>query len=267
MSSKKNITLFFLIFILISGSTSNAGEYNTDPRAYILSKFKTHDLVFLGEIHKRPPIINFISGLIPELHGVGVTQICLEIPSDQQDKIDHFIRAGEGLSRIEVSPQIDCPEYRQLFVTMRNLPSGENINPVAIDLPYSKFKEDISRNEYMAQAITELYKKNPGKKTLVVLGNLHVLKKLDLEEHVISKYKAIGEYLSKMFPGIRMFFIGQVIDSNSKECDFTKTFAPIDGIVAFDCTKKFAGWKLGILSLIAIKETEPYDAFDGLIVY
>ena len=69
---------------------------NKDPRAYILDKFQSHDLVFLGTRHKREPILQFISNLIPILHDAGVTHIGLEICSDQQDKIDHFIETGAG---------------------------------------------------------------------------------------------------------------------------------------------------------------------------
>jgi hypothetical protein len=53
----------------------------------------------------------FISDLIPALHDVSVTHIGLEICSDQQGKIDHFIETDTGLTDIEIHPQIDCPGY------------------------------------------------------------------------------------------------------------------------------------------------------------
>ena len=51
-----------------------------------------HDIVFLGTRHKQPLILNFISDLITALHNSGVTHIGLEIISDQQGKIDQFMK-------------------------------------------------------------------------------------------------------------------------------------------------------------------------------
>ncbi len=73
--------------------------------------------------------------------------------------------------------------------------------------------------------------------------------------------------MSELIPSAQIFSIAQVINTNPDECDFTKAFGTIDGSVAIDCTQEFDGWKLGILSVIAIKETDPHEVFDGEIVY
>jgi hypothetical protein len=137
---------------------------------------------------------------------------------------------------------------------------------VAIDLPYSRFKEEISRDEYMGQKIFELYNAEDSKKILSVLGNFHVIKKFNWEDHV-PKRPSVYEYLSKNHPDIKKFSIAQLVGNQPKPCDFTDQFSHIEGIVALDCTDRFTDWKLGLLSIIAIKETVPHEAFDGLIVY
>jgi len=211
------------------------------PTSYVIEKFKSHDIVFLGTKHKQPQILKFISDLIPTLHEAGVSHICLEIASDQQGKINHYAHTGAGLSKIDVAHPIDCPEYRNLLQTIHFLPKKKQITPVAIDLPRSKFTEKISRDEYMAEAIAGLLNNNPDKKMLVVLGNLHVLKKLEWEDHVTNKHPSIIESLSIKFPVSRMFCVGQLIGYNPDECDFTKAFSNINGAVALDLTGEFYG--------------------------
>jgi len=38
---------------------------------------------------------------------------------DQQAQIDKFIQTGKKLTDIQIHPQIDCPEYRNLLVKFR----------------------------------------------------------------------------------------------------------------------------------------------------
>jgi hypothetical protein len=48
-----------------------------------------------------------------------VTRLGLEIPSDQQEKIDAFMKTGDGLDDIQLYTQIDCSEYQDLFQVLR----------------------------------------------------------------------------------------------------------------------------------------------------
>ena len=109
--------------------------------------------------------------------------------------------------------------------------------------------------------------KNLDSKMLVVVGIFHVFKKIVWQDHVPNKTGSIREYLSGIVPALRAFSIGQLIDEDPSECDFTKTFSPIKGSVAIDCTERFSDWKIGVSSAIAIKNTEPCQLFDGLIIY
>ena len=92
----------FLLVLTFTAQVLHADKYNTVSVSYILEKFKTNDIVFLGTSHQEPSILNFISNLIPELNKAGVSHICLEVPSDQQNNIDHIIQTGEGLSQVGV---------------------------------------------------------------------------------------------------------------------------------------------------------------------
>jgi hypothetical protein len=230
------------------------------PAEYIQSRLQQNDIVFLGTKHKQPEILSFIGELIPSLKGLGVTHIGLEIPSDQQKKIDTFMKTGNDLNIIRFHVQIDCPEYRNLLLVLRK--SG-GPTPIAIDLPYSMHGGEISRDEWMAR---RLLKALPGK-ILVVVGNLHTLKKLEWEPQVPAKHLSIRQYIKRERPETRMWSVGQMIHGNPDECDFTKQFSSLPYAVALDLDNRYQGWKMGMTAPIAIVPAECFDLVDGLIVY
>lgn len=269
MNKRFEIFLFIILFYFIFTSIVNASDYevNTNAQSYIIKKLKTHHIVFLGTTHKKPAILQFLSELIPALHEAGVTHIGLEIAFDQQAKIDNFIQTRNKLANIEIHPQIDCHKYRNLLIKLAALDPSIRPKTIALDLPTSKYRVKISRNKWMAGSIMQVFRKYPKAKMLVVVGNLHVLKVLNWQDHVPNQHKSIYGYLKSMIPEFRIFSISQLIDENRKECNFTDVFGPIDGSVVFDCDHKFDGWKFGPASIIAIKPTETCDLVDGIIVY
>ena len=111
------------------------------------------------------------------------------------NKINKFIKTGAGLSDIQIHPQIDCPEYRNLLNALRALDPNKRPTPIAIDLPKSKYNEPISRDEWMAKSVSKIFQQNPNVKMLVIVGNNHVLKKLDWQDHVPNPHRSIWEYL------------------------------------------------------------------------
>lgn len=176
--------------LLIFQQNAHGTDYTLhhNPQSYVLNKFQTHDIVFLGTRHKQPPIFEFISDLIPKLHDSGVTIIGLEIASDQQSKIDRFPKTGNGLSDIEIHLHIDCPEYRNLFNVIRDLGPDKRPTPVALDLPKSKYSGKIGRDEWMAESIASCFDSNSNAKVLFVVGNNHILNKSKWQDHVIDKH-------------------------------------------------------------------------------
>jgi len=257
--------IFVSVTLSLLSGTAHAADYKIHyhPEEYVLGKFETHAVVLLGTRHKKDRILQFISDLIPNLRNAGITHIGFEIRSDQQDYLDLFMETGKGLDAVNLHPQIDCPAYRHLLKQIRV--SG-NLRPVALDLPKSRYGQK-SRDEYMAQSIAKVFRKKPDAKMLVVAGNNHVLKKLDWQDHVPDKTGSMRSYLNDFMPGLSVFSIGQLIDENPAECDFTRRFGNTGGPVAMDCDERFKGWKIGLTSAIAIKPAEPYNLVDGVIVY
>ena len=119
----------------------------------------------------------------------------------------------------------------------------------------------------MAGSITDVFESNPNAKMLVLVGNNHVLKKLDWQDHVAKKHGLIRQYLSKNVAEFRIFSIGQVIGESVYEDDFRQEFGHMNEAVAVDLNDRFAGWTLGITQSVAIKLVEVWELMDGLVVY
>ena len=259
------IRLICITVMLFSLALSAAAGDNLFPPAdYIHSKLQQNDIVFLGTTHKKPAILNFIAELIPTLEKYGVSHVGLEIPSDQQEKIDVFMKTGNGLDDIKLHNQIDSPEYRQLFQMFRD--SGGPI-PVAIDLPSSMYDGIVSRDEWMARSLLIVLSRNQSAKILVIVGSLHTLKKLEWEKDVPDKHLSIREYIIRDRPSTRIWSVGQMIDGNPNECDFTREFSSLPGAVAMDLDDRYRGWQMGMTASIAIVPAECFELVDGLIVY
>ena len=242
-------------------------EFHKHPQSYVIERLKSHDIVFLGTTHKREAILKFVADLIPRLYEEGITHLGLEICSDQQGKIDSFIQTGNGLREIELHPQIDCTEYRNLFTTLRSLDQINRPAAVALDLPKSMYQREINRDQWMACSIVKIFHQNPNAKVLVVAGDLHILKKIEWEDHVQNPHGFIRSYLNELIPNYQMFSIGQCIDESPNECDFTREFSHLEGAVAMDCNGKFNGWKIGFMAPVAAEQTEVCELLDGIIVY
>jgi hypothetical protein len=107
-----------------------------NPKEYVLDKIQSHELLLFATRHGREPIPKLISDLIPCLYDAGVTHIGVEIRSDQQEKIDHFIEIGTGLMDIEIHPQIDCPGYRDLLRQIQGLNQDQRPAVVRLNRNY-----------------------------------------------------------------------------------------------------------------------------------
>ena len=115
MTTLKFILLIITVATLIPLATSVTASDNLFPPAdYLHSKLQQNDIVFLGTTHKKPEILGFIAELIPTLEKYRVSHVGLEIPSDQQEKIDVFMKTGDGLDSIKFHTQINSPEYQIL---------------------------------------------------------------------------------------------------------------------------------------------------------
>jgi len=261
------LLLTFTILFISKVVDARGLEFHKHPQSYVIEKLKSHDIVFLGTTHKKEPVLKFIADLIPRLTETCTTHLGLEICSDQQGKIDIFLQTGNGLNDIVGHPLIDCAEYRDLFTKIRSLDQIKRPTIVALDLPKSMYQREINRDEWMARSIARIFHRNPNAKILVVVGNLHVLKKIQWEDHVQNPHGFIRSYLNELISSYQMFSIGQCIDESPNKCDFTREFSHLEGAVAMDCSGRFTDWRIGFMAPVAAKPIEVCDMLDGVIVY
>lgn len=255
----KILVAFIAICILVSLEIS-ASVITHDPIPFILDKVKDHDVVLLGTTHNRPDILAFIAQLLPRLPYVGVTHIGLEIATDQQAKIDSYIKEGKGLEDIEIFHVIDSPEYRHLLEIIR----AHNLRPVALDLPRSMWKTPNTRDQWMAKTLNSIFVEDQDSSIFVIVGNLHTIKKVEWLAPGI-KDGVIRSYLSDLRPDLKVFSVVGCIDDSEEVCDFRKIFGGAKNPIAVET--KDLDFKVGILGTIAAKPITAHEAVDAVIVY
>ncbi len=159
------------------------------------------------------------------------------------------------------------PGIQKFVQSDKGLDPDKRPVPVALDLPKSKHGGKINRDEWMAKSIAGVFESDSNEKMLVVVGNNHILKKLDWQDHVVNPHRSIRQYLSKKRGGLKLFSIGQVIGDSLYEDDFRRRFGPVEGAIALDLDDRFVGWKLAITQSAAIKPAEVWELLDGVIVF
>ena len=170
------------------------------PEEYILSKFRDHDIVLLGEGHKFKHDVELVHNLIPLLYEIGVTDLGIEFGcAEQQGTVDRLVTAetyDESLARRIVfqwgsywpyKEYLDI--YRKAWELNRTLrPKAPKFRVVHLDyranwpLVSEKTPPGIwqrvffrgDRDDFMAGVIIEEFVKKK-KKALIYAGAVHTL--------------------------------------------------------------------------------------------
>ncbi len=261
-----------LLIVLLSQLPVAAGTAqpfcaNPIPTHYIIEKLKTHDMVFMGTTHKQPRILEFIDTLLPHLHKAGVTHVALEIASDQQSHIQHFLNNGTELEHVELHAAINCPRYRHLLQSMRRIPEAIRPQILGVDLPADQYGGPISRDQWIAQELAAITGNRRDAKVLVIIGALHVLRKLEWVSPRRRGHAAIRTHLRALQPELALFSIVNLVSSIESDCDFSRAYGHRSTIQAFDLEPRFHTWRLGFTRWLAIRPAPPHELVDGLIVY
>jgi hypothetical protein len=222
----------------------------------------------MGTIHQKPQILELTAQLLPLIRTAGVTHLAIEVGSDQQSNIDRFIQNGTGLNEIRLHHSIDCTQYRRLFTIVRDLPSHQRPRIVAIDLPPSQYSGPISRDAYMANALSDMFHSLTDPKVLVILGSLHVLKKLDWLPRITDRQPSIRSLLEQRLPTLKIFSLVHLIrNGTGAPGDILHLVDPEQGAAAMDLDERIAGWRLGLTDCLAVKPSQAHELVDGVIVH
>ena len=66
---------------------------------------------------------------------------------------------------------------------------------------------------------------------------------------------------------LRIYSIGQIIDSSIDGCDFRERFNDYERAVAVNLDERFVGWKLGITQSMEFNPAEEWELLDDVIVH
>lgn len=88
-------TLAALLVIVSCATTSEYfARHAQSPEEYVVSKFKDHDVVFLGEFHRIKHDVLLVHRLIPRLYAAGITNLGIELGENaDQAKVDALLNA------------------------------------------------------------------------------------------------------------------------------------------------------------------------------
>jgi len=184
------------------------------PIEYVCDKFKTHDVILLGELHEVRENCEFVSALVgPVRRDVGVKCLALEcIKHKDTDRTNRLVTAAEYDETLATIILRNCgwpKEYRDILKAVweanRNLPVGAaKIKVLGLDSDWDAYGllcgslwnravnilKVSRRDDYMADILrTEILEKNA--KALVQIGYEHSF--LDYRQPLVEDGKLVAE--------------------------------------------------------------------------
>jgi hypothetical protein len=147
---------------------------------------RQHPVVLLGETHRRPESPRLVAEVARAyVENGGCLTVALEIAADQQPALHAGVHGTGALSAVVIHPIIDHPPYRAMLRRLQDLRrAGGCVRVHAID---AHREYAGAKDEWMATAVHGLL---PHGATLVLVGNLHVLKRVRWQSGKDAPYAA-----------------------------------------------------------------------------
>lgn len=174
---------------------------NAEFSRFLTEKSFGKKVILIGELHGTKEIPKLLTIFFSEYIKYNDFNICLELSSSNQDKIDRFIENGDlNIIKDIFSVQYENDgrktlEYFELIKTIHNLnkKNNKNIRIICVDVE-DNFYSDNFQNEREKIMATNILN-SLEKQTFVILGNIHCSKKIIN----ISDFKIIptGYYIFK----------------------------------------------------------------------
>lgn len=163
------------------------------------------------------------------------------------------MKGTEDMKRIEISPIIDHPAYRQMINKLaEHKRSGSCVELAAID---ADFKTKSSRDEWMEKILTSRAGEKP---VLALLGSLHTLKKVDWNfknsHSYVAEMLASSNFRIRSFPQVWSKAVcehrARLIPSASEEAvslvnrniipilnanEYQSVDKVVDGVISWEC--------------------------------
>ena len=273
----------------------------TDPARYVASKFKTHDLVLLGETHEIRENCEFVASLVEPLYKAGVRTLLTEFVRSRFNKdLEAIVTAKtydeqrvRALFRKGPWPTWGYKEYmdivRAVWSLNRKLPGcAKMFRIVGVDSDWKqldlmraqsgaeRFKTIFNRENHMTGVVEREVFKN-GHKAVLHIGMAHtVLHGMRLAAQLRKKYekRIFAVSLHNQVPGAKFsqFLEDAVAVAGRKRAGFDITGSPLgplrgDGVGFRVLGPKgtFQTMANGYVLLKPLKQLSPVTWVDGFI--
>ncbi len=220
----------------------------------VVQRMVPNSITLIGESHQRPQSAQFFKSLVDGyLQQHQCLTVALEIASSQQPVIDEMVQGRAVVSAVKIAPMIDHPPFRALIEDLARMRgNGACLELVAID---AGIKEDTSRDEWMAAKLAAQVGQAP---VLVLLGNLHTLKKVDWHRTVTSASPYVAQILVSQ--GYHIHSYAQLW--TDRECDSRNRFISADELEA---TQLINNKLMALLNAVETKQAS--DTIEGIILW
>ena len=183
-AARKGIIFLTSVLLFFSLSARDLSAEDLDPATALATLLRQNSVLIVGETHRRPESPRLVADIVEAyLNAGGCLTVALEIGSDQQPVLDTAMR-GEH-SAIRIHPIIDHRAYREMLTKFMDLVQrGRCLRVHAVDAPE---QDTGSKDAWMAREIQALIPSSP---VLVLVGSLHVLKRIQWESGKDNPYLA-----------------------------------------------------------------------------
>ena len=266
----KSLVLILILLVYFKGNTSLAddstlisyvNQNKQNPTDYLVSKLRDNDIILLGERHNHSHQLEMVKSFIQRLSKeLPSTILALEISTDEQNRINCFLKTGTGLEEIKFPSHLSNPLYKDLLITARE--SG--IKVLAIDMPPRFFKDvQITRDEYMADRLVAEVEK--AGKIVALVGSLHAIKAPVEWLTADNSHKYLGLLLNRKNSKLRVSSIYQ--ETSKSDSDIDKSLGKFKGCIACNIGEPFSLYEGSSLRLLNCRPINIPQAFDGIIYH
>jgi uncharacterized iron-regulated protein len=183
-------SFFLFCFMMICTISYHVIAAVNDP---ILKAIKPSTITIVGETHQQKESIKLFQSLVTNyLKQNRCLIVALEIASNQQSVIDLVAQNRATASDIKIPSMIDHPPFRKMIDDLAALKhKGACLKLLAID---AGDNINTNRDAWMALKLADHVGKTP---TLMLLGGLHTMKKVDWDLSMTHPSPSVSEILSK----------------------------------------------------------------------
>ena len=187
MTLRRSLVALLLPLALCSATVHSEDLATCANRAEPLSSYIAAPLLILGEIHGTEETPSLAGAQACALIRSGrKVLLALEIPNDEQDRIDAFLASGGAPADLQNllagphwrrAPEQQDGRSSEAMLRLIQLARQLASKPGTLSLlAFDQWRGDAPRDVSMARNIEAARKRLPGYSTLVLVGNLHAMR-------------------------------------------------------------------------------------------